>query len=266
MTGTDILYLGAPAGYAEDPADTINYVSKHDNQTLWDNHQYRLPFDMRAEDRVSLQVQSLSYPLLAQGIPFIHMGSETLRSKSFLRDSYNFGHWFNTVDFTYQTNNYNVGLPPAVKDKNNWPIISEIITSNEGRDIPSPELIKRAKDDVMDLMRVRQSSPLFRLPTADDINARIRFLNTGSDQIDGLIVMSIDDGFHNPELANLDPNSSEIIVLFNHAPQTMVFELDNMEGLGLHPQLAKFNGAIDKENALISVPNFTTLALVRMDD
>ena len=23
-------------GYAEDPADIINYVSKHDNETLWD--------------------------------------------------------------------------------------------------------------------------------------------------------------------------------------------------------------------------------------
>ena len=46
VLGKDIAYGDQPTGYALDPADTINYVSKHDNQTLWDNSQYRLAFDV----------------------------------------------------------------------------------------------------------------------------------------------------------------------------------------------------------------------------
>ena len=37
---------GQPAGYAADPADIVNYVSKHDNETLWDKLQYGLPADV----------------------------------------------------------------------------------------------------------------------------------------------------------------------------------------------------------------------------
>ena len=50
---------------------------------------------------------------LGQGIPFFHAGDELLRSKSLDRNSYNSGDWFNKLDFTYQSNNWGVGLPPA---------------------------------------------------------------------------------------------------------------------------------------------------------
>ncbi|RZA03487.1 MAG: pullulanase-type alpha-1,6-glucosidase, partial [Moraxellaceae bacterium] len=127
VIGSDVDYNGSPAGYAKDPADTINYVSKHDNQTLWDNNQYRIAHRVSSADRVRMQALSLSYPLLAQGIPFLHMGCEFLRSKSFLRDSYDYGDWFNAVDFSKQTNNYDVGLPPASKDKDNWSLIKDVL-------------------------------------------------------------------------------------------------------------------------------------------
>ncbi len=260
VTGKDIPYGDAPAGYAQDPADTINYVSKHDNQTLWDNHQYRLPYDFSIEDRVKLQVQSLSYVLLGQGIPFMHMGSETLRSKSYLRDSYNFGHWFNHVDFTYQSNNYNVGLPPAIKDKVNWPIIQNIIAANEGRDTPSPEHIKSAKNQVMDLIRIRNSSPLFRLQTAEDIKARVRFLNTGPDQIDGLIVMSIDDGYWDQNLEDLDESYSEILVAFNHSPKNITYNLEGASAL--YPLNLSLPNTYVSEQEL-NLPAFTTVVLAR---
>ena len=31
-----VSYNGASAGYTQDPQESINYVSSHDNQTLWD--------------------------------------------------------------------------------------------------------------------------------------------------------------------------------------------------------------------------------------
>jgi hypothetical protein len=60
---------------------------------------------------------------LAQGVPFFHAGQDMLRSKSLDRDSYNSGDWFNRLDFTYQTNNWGVGLPVAEKNEANWPLI-----------------------------------------------------------------------------------------------------------------------------------------------
>lgn len=39
--GSEIDYNGAPGGYAADPTEVVNYVSKHDNQTLWDMITYK---------------------------------------------------------------------------------------------------------------------------------------------------------------------------------------------------------------------------------
>ena len=96
----DYSWNGQPAGYSQDPADTVNYVSKHDNEALWDQLQYGLPGGMSSADRVRVQNVALSIPLLSQGIPFLHMGSELIRSKSMDRNTFDAGDWFNQVDFT----------------------------------------------------------------------------------------------------------------------------------------------------------------------
>ena len=80
-------------------------------------------------DRVRMQNMGLSLVALSQGVPFFHAGSEILRSKSMDRDSYNSGDWFNKLDFTYQINNFGVGLPPAGDNQANWtqmqPLLAE---------------------------------------------------------------------------------------------------------------------------------------------
>ncbi len=67
-TGLDIDYNGSPAGYTLDPQENIIYVSKHDNETLFDNIVYRLPEDYTASDVVRLQNLSLSYVMYSQAI------------------------------------------------------------------------------------------------------------------------------------------------------------------------------------------------------
>ena len=49
-TGLDVDYNGSPAGYTLDPQENIVYVSKHDNETLFDNIVYRLPAELGASD------------------------------------------------------------------------------------------------------------------------------------------------------------------------------------------------------------------------
>ncbi|MCY7296433.1 pullulanase-type alpha-1,6-glucosidase [Alteromonas sp. a30] len=232
--GSDIAYGSAPTGYALDPADSINYVSKHDNQTLWDNNQYRIPFDATPEERVDFQLLSLAYPLYAQGIPFLHMGSELLRSKSFLRDSYDYNDWFNRVDYSMQYNNYAKGLPPSVKDKDNWPLIRRLLTNNEGRDKVTAEHIAAARSRVLDMIKIRSSSPLFSLPDEASILKRVSFHDHR--KRDGLIVMQISD---KAPLDNIDPNYEQILVIFNNTREDMTLSVRGVNHYQLHPILAK---------------------------
>ncbi|MCW8834230.1 MAG: DUF3372 domain-containing protein, partial [Colwellia sp.] len=230
VLGKDVPYGDQPTGYALDPADTINYVSKHDNQTLWDNSQYRLAFDVSTEDRVRMHLQSLSFALFAQGIPFLHMGSEFMRSKSFLRDSYDYGDWFNRVDFTKQNNYYNVGLPPADKDKDNWPLIKEVLKGHQGRDQVQAKHIEFSASVFENMLALRTSSPLFRLTTGDEINTKVSFLNTDNAQL-GLLVMKLDDTLGK----SVDDNAESLIVIFNTSTKAQTFAYDKASEYQLHP-------------------------------
>lgn len=234
VLGKDIDYGGGPTGYALDPADTVNYVSKHDNQTLWDNNQYRIANEVSTDDRVRMQILSLAYPLMAQGIPFLHMGSELLRSKSFLRDSYDYGDWFNQVDFSKQTNNYNVGLPPKVKDGDNWDIIGRIIAANQGRDMVQAKHIEAASARFMDLLSIRTSTALLSLSTAQEVIDRVRFHNTGPDQQPGLIVMSISDPSGDKDI---DKTINNLVVIFNNSQENRQFAYPDAQSFSLHPNL-----------------------------
>lgn len=233
VLGSDVPYGSGPTGYALDPADTINYVSKHDNQSLWDNNQYRMPLDATPEERAAFQLLSLGFPIYAQGIPFLHMGSELLRSKSYLRDSYDYGDWFNRVDYSMQYNNSHKGLPPSVKDKANWALIRELDEQTQDRDKVTPELIRKTRDRFFDMLKVRASSPLFSLQTEKEIIERVKF-HYGAKK-DGLIVMTIDD---KSPLENKDPKVEQILVIFNLNRSAMNLPVKGVNRYQLHPTLS----------------------------
>jgi len=260
VLGKEVPYGDQPAGYALDPADTINYVSKHDNQTLWDNNQYRIAYNVNTKDRVRMQLQSLAYVLFAQGIPFIHMGSEFLRSKSFLRDSYDYGDWFNKVDFSKKNNNYNVGLPPADKDQQNWSMIRELLVKNQGRDHVTVKDIQFSSAIFLELVKIRMSSPLFRLQDSDDIIKRVKFHNTGTEQKKGLIVMTIQG----------DQQSPSIIVAFNATAKTQEFPFTKANQYQLHPVLLNSVDPIVRtsttKQGLLSIPALSTAVFIEKMD
>ena len=93
-----------------------------------------------------------------------------MRSKSLDRNSYNSGDWFNRLDFTYQSNNWGVGLPPAGDNQANWPIMKPLLANPALR--PSPDQILDTLENFRDLLEIRKSSPLFRLRTADEVRER----------------------------------------------------------------------------------------------
>lgn len=228
-TGKTVPYGDGPTGYALDPADTINYVSKHDNQTLWDNNQYRIAFSASPQTRTDMQILSLAYPLLSQGIPFLHMGSELLRSKGFLRDSFDFNEWFNQVDFTKSHNNYQSGLPPAEKDQANWNIISRLKKANQGRDVVTREHIQQAETQFLALLKIRSGSPLFSLATGKEIIQRMQFHDLGENK--GIIAFTLnDDAAFTKEqnLNNIDSSISGVLVVFNNSADTQSLTLASL--------------------------------------
>ena len=78
-----------------DPQEAVQYISKHDNETLFDAVQFKLPVGASMAERVRAHNMGLSVIALGQGVPFFHAGTDMLRSKSLDRDSYNSGDWFN---------------------------------------------------------------------------------------------------------------------------------------------------------------------------
>jgi len=260
--GAEIDYNGQPAGYTLDPQETVNYVSKHDNQTLWDINQYKLAGSLSSAERVRLQLLGLAVPLLSQGVPFIHMGSDILRSKSMERDSYDSGDWFNAVDFGYQSNNWNRGLPREDKDGANWPLIRRIIADPNAQ--PSAADILAAKRQFLELLQIRASSPLFQLDSAREIDKRLRFHNTGPEQQPGVIAFSLDDSRQAGR--DLDPRFAALMVILNASPETITLP-GALPGYRLHPLLATSADARNRESKVnagqFQVPGLTMAVFVQ---
>ncbi|WP_320822788.1 pullulanase-type alpha-1,6-glucosidase [Reinekea sp.] len=228
--GQDIDYNGQAAGYTLDPQENISYVSKHDNQTLWDNNQYRIADYVSTSERVRMQNLGLAINLMVQGVPFFHMGSDLLRSKSMQRDSYDSGDWFNSVDFSAQESGWARGLPRQDKDGGNWGLVREAFANQQTYSDRADRQLAAAV--FQEFLTIRQSSPLFHLATADAVHQRLDFHNVGVAQIPGLIGMSINDG---KGLRDLDPELDAIMVLINAADVSMALRVPGAQGFVLHP-------------------------------
>jgi pullulanase-type alpha-1,6-glucosidase len=230
VPGSAVDYQGQPAGYTLDPQEDITYISAHDNETLFDAVQLKAAGTSDLAARVRAHNVGLSIVALSQGVPFFHAGSDLLRSKSMDRDSYNSGDWFNRLDFTYQDNNWGVGLPVASKNLDNWPIMQPLLANPALK--PGPSHIMTAADHFQEMLEIRRSSPLFRLRTAAEVSARLAFHNTGPAQVPGLIVMSLSDA-----AGGLDPAFKEIVALFNANDEPVDFTAGEFAALPfeLHP-------------------------------
>lgn len=136
--------------YASQPGQVINYVDCHDNLILWDKLAISAPKASRAE-RIRMQELALGLVLTGQGIPFLHAGSEFLRTKKGVENSFNKPDSINAIDW-------------SLKEKNlstfNW---------------------------VKQLIRIRKNHPLFRLGSADKVKNQLRFLNVP----DGVIAFEL---------------------------------------------------------------------------
>jgi pullulanase len=124
--------------FAASPAESVNYVSAHDNLTLLD----RVALDVEGEEEQQRSVRlALATVLLSQGVPFIEGGSEMGRTKNGNHNSYNGGDAINQFD---------------------WARGQQFRTTTEY---------------VRGLIALRKAHPAFRLATTEEVRRSLTFLD-----------------------------------------------------------------------------------------
>jgi pullulanase-type alpha-1,6-glucosidase len=233
VEGRHVDHNGAPCGYAAQPVETVNYVEAHDNETLLDAIQMKAPSWLPLSERVRMHRLGMALVALSQGIPFFHAGMELLRSKSLDRNSYDSGDWFNRVDWTGGESTWGSGLPPAPDNQNHWWLHGRLLATPGLA--PSAEDMRNTAVFFRALLRIRRSTRLFRLRTADEVARCLSMINTGPRQRPGLLAFSLRD----PE-GVVDDASLTVVVLVNTLGQPLVLEEPSCRGLDLrlHPALA----------------------------
>jgi len=124
--------------YANDPSQVVSYCECHDNHVLWD----KLAISNKKNDlslRKEMHKLSLTIVMTSQGISFLHAGTEFLRSKKGVENSFNAGDSINTINW---------------KDK---------------------ALNADVFQYVQSLVKMRKSHPAFRLTTQKQIAELINF-------------------------------------------------------------------------------------------
>jgi pullulanase len=258
-------YAGLGAGYASQPGEVVNYVENHDNPTLFDINVLKLPAATSSAERARVQVLGLAVTAFSQGVAYFHAGIEALRSKNMDRNSFDSGDHFNRLDWTFSDNHFGSGLPPAKENGGLWEVMKPLLADANIK--PSAADIRFTRDAFFDLLKIRRSSSLFRLRSADEVSARLRFHNTGLEQRATCVVGQL-DGRNLP-----DAGFKEVLYAVNVDTMQVVLTLPALQGKRyvLHPaHLAA--GAADKRpaasaswdaaNATLTVPARTALVYV----
>src|SRR5437899_289938 len=226
VAGAQIDYNGQPTGYTATPIESVNYCSVHDNQDLFDAVQLKSSFADSIAVRARRHVMAMSLVTLGQGVPFFQAGDDMLRSKDMDQNSYDSGDWFNKIDWSGATANWDIGLPLASQNGGQWSIMTPLLS--DPAYTPQPRNIDYSRRAFLELMQIRYSSALFHMASFNEIQRNLTFLNTGPNQIPGVIVMK------------LDANGGDyghyktIVVIFNATNQPLTFTDTSLAGLRMH--------------------------------
>jgi pullulanase len=128
------------APWATEPYQTINYVSCHDDNTLFDRLRISNP-DAPEADLIKMDKLSNAIVLTSQGVSFLHAGAEMLRTKQGVANSYNSPDSINQLD---------------------W-----------GRKAKYKAVFNYYKG----LIALRKNHPAFRMPSAKMIQSHLSFLD-----------------------------------------------------------------------------------------
>ncbi|MEU7841856.1 pullulanase-type alpha-1,6-glucosidase [Micromonospora sp. NPDC049114] len=263
VTGAQVDYNGSPAGYTAAPGEAVTYVDAHDNEILYDALAYKLPQATSPADRSRMQVLALSTVALGQGTGFVTAGSERLRSKSLDRNSFNSGDWFNQIRWGCERGNgFGAGLPPAQDNEDKWPYAKPLLA--DPALVPDCAAIDTTDARYAELLRIRASSPVFGLSTAEQVQRRVAFPLSGEAETPGVLTMTLD-------ARGLGGQWTSLTVVFNGTPATAKQTVTGLRGadVALHPVLvnsadpALRTASFDRAAGTFTVPARSVAVFVR---
>lgn len=137
-------YSEAP--WANEPTQTVSYVSAHDNLTLWDKLCATCPDEVE-ETLIKMDKLSNGIVLTCQGISFIHAGEEFLRTKCGVENSFKSPDHINKLSWSRKAK------------------YLDVFNYYKG------------------LISLRKAHPAFRMTTTNDINSNLKFLEVEEDNL-----------------------------------------------------------------------------------
>lgn len=127
-------------GYATNTNQIVNYVSAHDNYTLYDKLQITQPHPGDEAEIHRMAKMSNALVMTSPGVPFLHAGVEMLRTKGGNENSYNAPDRVNAIDYTRLETN------------------------------------KDVVDYEKSLIQLRKDHPIFRMSTTEELASNLQFI------------------------------------------------------------------------------------------
>ncbi|MBA2667280.1 MAG: DUF3372 domain-containing protein, partial [Trueperaceae bacterium] len=167
---------------------------------------------------------------------------------------------------TMTTNGMGRGLPLAGDNRDNWQFMRDRLADPLLH--PSPEQIEFTAQVFQEFLSIRRDAPLLRLRSANDIEERLHFHDTGPDGTPGVIVMELRD---RSPLEPLDADIDAMMIVFNATGRRVSIVVPDAIGrtFVVHEVQA---GGVDAEwlrgafvataNGRVSVPAFSTVVFV----
>ncbi|WP_411074585.1 pullulanase-type alpha-1,6-glucosidase [Streptomyces sp. cmx-4-7] len=262
-TGAQIDYNGQPAGYTATPAEAVNYVEAHDNLALFDALAYKLAPDTTSAARARLQALALATSTLSQSPSMAQGGTDLLRSKSLDHNSYDSGDWFNAIQWDCRNGNgFGHGLPLAESNNAQWPLAKPLLADPKLR--PGCAQTSATTTQFQQYLRIKQSTPLFSLATADAVSKRLTFPLSGTAaEKPGVITQHLDG-------RGLDTYRS-VTVVYNATPIAQTQTMKNLTGTrqALHPVQSDGSdpvvkqAAFDRATGTFTVPAHTVAVFIQ---
>ncbi|WP_161982595.1 type I pullulanase [Dictyobacter alpinus] len=135
--------VGSIFDFTAHPSESINYVSSHDNFTLWDKITASNA-QASESDRIKMDKLAQAIIMTSQGVPFFQGGEEFLRTKGGNDNSYNAGDAVNQFDWTRKA------------------FHKDVFEYYRG------------------LIRLRKNHPAFRMQTSEEIQAHLKLMDSPS--------------------------------------------------------------------------------------
>jgi pullulanase len=132
--------------WATEPFQCINYPECHDNHTLWDRLANSNTSDTEG-DKIKMHKLAQTIVLTSQGIPFLHAGTEYLRTKKGEENSFDKSDEINQMDWARKAQ-YN-------------------------------DVFKYFKE----IIALRKAHPAFRMPSTELITQHLKFLDTNTEGV-----------------------------------------------------------------------------------